>query len=129
MIYGIEYNEIEFDEKFRNDLMKKAETEEGLQLLYEEAKKIDPIAVEKISNNDKKRIIRILEIFHSTGKTKTELDQFLSKLTGKPIKTIRKLTGKDTYMNAKEALQYGLVDKIANAEELNSLLTGGIAVW
>jgi ATP-dependent protease ClpP protease subunit len=31
-------------------------------------------------------------------------------------------------MNAKEALQYGLVDKIANAEELNSLLTGGIAV-
>ena len=72
LIYGIEYNEIEFDEKFRNDLMKKAETEEGLQLLYEEAKKIDPIAVEKISNNDKKRIIRILEIFHSTGKTKTQ---------------------------------------------------------
>ena len=72
LIYGIEYNEIEFDEKFRNDLMKKAETEEGLQLLYQEAKKIDPIAVEKISNNDKKRIIRILEIFHSTGKTKTQ---------------------------------------------------------
>lgn len=72
LIYGIEYNEIEFDEKFRNDLMKKAETEESLQLLYEEAKKIDPIAVEKISNNDKKRIIRILEIFHSTGKTKTQ---------------------------------------------------------
>ena len=38
MIYGIEYNEIEFDEKFRNGLMKKAETEERLQLLYEEAK-------------------------------------------------------------------------------------------
>ena len=72
LIYGIEYNEIEFDEKFRNDLMKKAETEEGLQLLYEEAKRIDPIAIEKISNNDKKRIIRILEIFHSTGQTKTQ---------------------------------------------------------
>ena len=72
LIYGIEYNEIEFDEKFRNDLMKKAETEEGLQFLYEEAKKIDPIAIEKISNNDKKRILRIIEIFHSTGKTKTQ---------------------------------------------------------
>ena len=75
LIYGIEYNEIEFDEKFRSELMKKAETDDGLQLLYEEAKKIDPIAVEKISNNDKKRIIRILEIYNSTGKTKTEQEQ------------------------------------------------------
>ena len=31
-------------------------------------------AVEKISKNDKKRIIRILEIYKSTGKTKTEID-------------------------------------------------------
>lgn len=34
--------------------------------------KIDPKAIEKISFNDKKRIIRILEIYNSTGKTKTE---------------------------------------------------------
>ena len=72
LIYGIEYNEIKFDEKYRKNLMKKAETEEGLQFLYEEAKKIDPKAIEKISFNDKKRIIRILEIYNSTGKTKTE---------------------------------------------------------
>ena len=72
LIYGIEYNEIKFDENFRNELMKKAETEEGLKSLYKEAKKIDSIAIEKISNNDKKRIIRILEIYNSTGKTKTE---------------------------------------------------------
>lgn len=72
LIYGIEYNEIKFDENYRNELMKKAETEEGLKSLYKEAKKIDPIAIEKISNNDKKRIIRILEIYNSTGKTKTE---------------------------------------------------------
>lgn len=72
LIYGIEYNEIKFDEKYRKKLMKKAETEEGLQFLYEEAKKIDPKAIEKISFNDKKRIIRILEIYNSTGKTKTE---------------------------------------------------------
>jgi hypothetical protein len=26
-------------------------------------------------------------------------------------------------------LENGLVDKIANAEELNKLLTGGIAIW
>ena len=72
LIYGIEYNEIEYDEEFRNELMDQAETEEGLQFLYEEAKKIDPIAMEKISKNDKKRIIRIIEIFNSSGKTKTQ---------------------------------------------------------
>jgi ATP-dependent Clp protease protease subunit len=59
-------------------------------------------------------------------KTKNELDKFLAELTGKPIKTIRRLTSKDTYMNAEEALEYGLVDKIADADELNKLLTGGI---
>ena len=72
LIYGIEYNEIQLDENYRNELMEKAKTEDGLRLLFEEAKKIDSVAMEKISNNDKKRIIRILEIYNSTGKTKTE---------------------------------------------------------
>ena len=44
----------------------------GLDKLYEQAKKIDPVAMEIISRNDQKRIIRILEIFKETGKTKTE---------------------------------------------------------
>lgn len=38
------------------------------------AKEIDPEATNKISENDRKRIIRILEIYHKTGKTKTEQD-------------------------------------------------------
>lgn len=71
LIYGIEYNEIKIDEKYREDLEERAE-KEGLISLYEEAKKIDPEATSKISSNDKKRIIRVLEIFKSTGKTKTE---------------------------------------------------------
>ena len=37
--------------------------------------------MEKISNNDKKRIIRILEIYKATGKTKTELEK-LSRQKG-----------------------------------------------
>lgn len=72
LIYGIEYPEIEFDEEYRKQLEKKAET--NLKNLYEEAKRIDEQAINKISENDKKRIIRILEIYHSTGKTKTELE-------------------------------------------------------
>lgn len=71
LIYGIEYPKIEFNEQYRNEMEKIAETE-GLEKLYNEAKKIDPEAIKNISKNDKKRIIRILEIYKATGKTKTE---------------------------------------------------------
>ena len=74
LIYGIEYPEIEFDEEYRKKLEEQANTQQGLKELYEKAKKIDEKAIQKISQNDKKRIIRILEIYHSTGKTKTELE-------------------------------------------------------
>lgn len=74
LIYNIEYNEIMLDEEYRKNLMKIAETEVGLATLYEKARSIDPVAMKKISSNDKKRIIRVLEIKHSTGKNKTELE-------------------------------------------------------
>lgn len=71
LIYGIEYPEIEFDEEYRKELENIAETE-GLEILYNKAKEIDSEAIKHISKNDKKRIIRILEIYKATGKTKTE---------------------------------------------------------
>ena len=72
LIYGIEYKEIKFDEEYRKNLEKVASTEDGLSKLYKEAEKIDKEAMKKISEKDKKRIIRVLEIYHSTGKTKTQ---------------------------------------------------------
>ena len=74
LIYEIEYQNIEFDAEYREKLEKQVE-EIGLETLYEEAKKIDPEAIEKISSNDKKRILRILEIYHATGKNKTEQEK------------------------------------------------------
>ena len=74
LIYEINYPEIEFDEKYREELKKRLK-EEGLNILYEEAKKIDEEAIKKISPNDKKRILRILEIYHATGKNKTEQEK------------------------------------------------------
>lgn len=81
LIYGIEYQEMDFDEEYRNSLMKRADTQEGLEELYEEAKKIDEKAMETISPNDKKRIVRVLEIYKATGKNKTE-QEILSKAKG-----------------------------------------------
>ena len=74
LIYNINYPDLEFDKEYREYLEEKVQTE-GLEKLYEQAKKIDEEAVAKISPNDKKRILRILEIYNQTGKTKTELER------------------------------------------------------
>lgn len=74
LIYEIEYPDIQLDEQYRKFLEKRVETE-GLETLYYEAMKIDEEATKKISINDKKRILRILEIYNSTGKTKTQQEK------------------------------------------------------
>lgn len=71
LVQAIEYDDLEIDLKYREELEKIAE-EQGLEVLYEKAIKIDEQAMKKISNNDKKRIFRVLEIYNATGKTKTE---------------------------------------------------------
>ncbi len=71
LIYEIEYNDIKLDEEYRRELEKIAEND-GLEVLYDKAMKIDSQAMQKISPNDKKRIMRVLEIYKATGKTKTE---------------------------------------------------------
>lgn len=74
LIYGIDYPEINTDLEYRNKLEKESNNY-GLDKLYEEALKIDSEAMKKISKNDKKRIFRILEIYHETNKTKTQLEE------------------------------------------------------
>lgn len=76
LIYGIEFCEMEYDEEYRKKL-----EQEDLGKLYEKAMEIDKTAALKVSKTDKKRIIRILEIYKQTGKTKTELE-ILSRKNG-----------------------------------------------
>lgn len=45
-------------------------------------------------------------------KTKEKINKILSKNTNQPLKKVIKDTESDNYMNAKEALEYGLIDKI-----------------
>lgn len=73
LIYHIQYPEIETDLAYRKQLEEMIQ-EQGLEVAYQKAKEIDPQAIEKISSNDQKRIMRILEIYHQTQKTKTQLE-------------------------------------------------------
>lgn len=71
LIYNIEYPELKIDETYREKL-ENIVKKEGLEVLYKQACSIDSLAMERISPNDKKRILRVLEIYHLTGKTKTQ---------------------------------------------------------
>jgi len=44
---------------------------------------------------------------------KKRLNSILAKNTGKSIKTVEKDTDRDNYLNANEAIKYGIVDRIA----------------
>lgn len=74
LIYGIKHNNT-FDENLRNEMNKRAEASDEYLKMYEEAKKIDPEAMEKISFKDKKRVLRILEIYTITKKNKTQQEK------------------------------------------------------
>ena len=45
-------------------------------------------------------------------KTKKQMNQLLSEMTGQPLETIAKDVERDNYMDADEALKYGLIDEI-----------------
>ena len=75
LIYEINFQEMNFDEEYRKMLMNEAEDEAKLEELWNKANDIDPEAMAKISKNDKKRIIRVLEIYKATGKNKTEQEK------------------------------------------------------
>ena len=61
------------DEHFsvRKDLEERLKTQ-GIEVLYDELKKLDPLACEKIHINNQVRVIRALEIYYTTGKTLSE---------------------------------------------------------
>ena len=58
----------------RQALQQRARTE-GVEVLLEELRKIDPAAAEKLHLRDEKRIIRALEVWQETGQTITEHDR------------------------------------------------------
>lgn len=73
LINGIEFAEVGEDIEFRKQMTDLAE-EKGVAYLHDELKKVDPIAADTIDMNNVRRVIRALEIFKLTGKTKTQLD-------------------------------------------------------
>lgn len=75
------FTENDRDDKLRVELSEFAKVH-GNEALHDRLRQIDPEAAEAIHYNNVKRVIRAIEIFETTGKTKTETDQ-LQKQKGK----------------------------------------------
>lgn len=74
LIAGREFAPFRPDTGLRRELEDRAESE-GLEALYEELERVDRSAAERIHPNDRKRIIRALEVFLSTGRTISQRDR------------------------------------------------------
>lgn len=62
------------DPTLREKLQREAGSEAGRQALWQTLHKIDPTAAEATHYNNTRRVIRALEVYYTTGKTKTALD-------------------------------------------------------
>ena len=70
LVDNIEFLPEESDFEYREMLKKRAQAE-GAQALLDELSQIDPEAAKELHVNNLGRIIRALELFHTTGKTKS----------------------------------------------------------
>lgn len=63
------------DVEYREALLATVKTEEDAARLWERLRSVDPESAEKIHQNNVKRVIRALEIYDKTGRTKSDFDK------------------------------------------------------
>lgn len=78
IVNQIEFAEEETDLIYREELKTLAERE-GVEAVHRLLQEKDPVAAEQIHPNNLKRVIRALEIYKTTGMTKTEADKRAKK--------------------------------------------------
>lgn len=78
IVHNIELSEAGGDNSVREELMKKARSG-GAAELYKKLSETDPESAAKLCKKDVKRVVRALEIYYLTGKTKSENDEISKK--------------------------------------------------
>ena len=125
------------DEDYRNELLKKRK-EFGNEFLYEELKKVDPESAFKMLPQNWKRVMRALEVFHTTGKPIWKHHQKQTRVKEKKydfkqfgLNWDRKILYENIDRRVDWMIENGLVDEVKNIfnlgydKTLNSLNTVG----
>lgn len=79
LFFNTDFGDFEIDPNVRLHFKERSERGENA-LLLEELKAIDPECAERLHEKDSKRIIRALEVYHSTGKTLSEYKKESQKI-------------------------------------------------
>ena len=114
LVEGWKIPQVPPDQKLRRQLEARAE-QEGSQSLYRELQDIDPMAAAKINPSNTRRIIRALEIYHTTGQHPSQLQR--KEAPGFPILLIG-LTRERSELYRKidwrvdKMIQMGLVEEV-----------------
>lgn len=117
LVSNYNYFGVQRDDKLREELEKYAE-KNGLEELYSTLKKLSPSMAEKISPQDKKRIIRALEICKSKKREiKVNSEQFSYKIFA--LNTDRETLYKRINERVNNMVENGLVN------EVKALISGG----
>jgi len=114
LVEGWKIPEVPPAQKLRRQLEARAE-QKGSQNLYQELQDIDPVAAAKINPSNTRRIIRALEIYHTTGQPPSQLQR--KEAPGFPILLIG-LTRERSELYRKidwrvdKMIQMGLVEEV-----------------
>lgn len=136
LIDGI-FDSADKDEEYRKELLQKRK-EHGNEFLYEELKKLDPLSAAKMLQQNWKRVMRALEVIHTTGEPIWKHHQEQSTFKEKKydfkqfgLNWDRKLLYENIDRRVDWMIEIGLVDEVKNIlgkeydKNLNSLNTVG----
>ncbi|MYL33231.1 tRNA (adenosine(37)-N6)-dimethylallyltransferase MiaA [Pontibacillus yanchengensis] len=124
VLYNFQFSEQQRDQQFVTMLERQIE-EEGIAPLYEKLKKVDPVQADKVHPNNKRRVIRALEVYEKTGLTMTEYQQQQKQESPyHPVLIGLNMDREELYnrinRRVDDMIQEGLVD------EVNSLYSQGL---
>jgi tRNA dimethylallyltransferase len=74
VIYDYQFSSSPSDEVYRKGLEQRATTE-GVEVIHNLLKQVDPDSAERIHPNNVRRVIRALEVYHSSGQTATQTQE------------------------------------------------------
>lgn len=83
VIRGAELTSPPSSEELKAKLLASAVTDEDREALWQKLREVDPESAAKTHKNNVRRVVRALEIYELTGKTKTYFDELSQKVTPK----------------------------------------------
>ena len=124
VLYDIDFTETDEDDSYRHLLEERARIE-GVHVLHEELRAVDPVSAEIIHENNSKRVIRALEYFHKTGKPISEHNEEQHQRTSPydfryfVLTDERKTLYSRIDKRVDQMIEDGLVDEVKSLEQYN----------